>query len=80
MILHVFIHLREIRGMLLKILSFILKTKIANYRIVTHIKNDPLLNNVRNEPEFSQIVNSMETNYDSVHNRVKKWIEEEGNF
>ena len=68
------------KGNAIKNLKLYSKNKNCELWMLTRIKNDPLLNNIRNEPEFSQIVNSMETNYDSVHNRVKKWLEEEGNF
>jgi tetratricopeptide (TPR) repeat protein len=46
--------------------------------MVTLIKNDPLFDNIRNEPEFQQIVKDVETKYQAEHERVKKWLEEQG--
>jgi hypothetical protein len=44
---------------------------------VTSIKNDPLFNCFRNEPEFQRIVRDMEYRYQTEHERVKKWLEEQ---
>jgi hypothetical protein len=46
--------------------------------VVTLIKNDPLLNSIRNEPEFQQIVRDIEVKYQAEHERVRKWLEEQG--
>ena len=46
--------------------------------LVTLIKNDPLFNGIRNEPEFLQIVREVEAKYQAEHERVGKWIEENG--
>ena len=42
------------------------------------IKTDPLFNSIRNEPEFQQIVRDVEAKYKAEHERVKKWMEEQG--
>ena len=42
------------------------------------IKNDPLFNNMRNEPEFQQIVKNVEAKYQAEHERVRKWLKEQG--
>ncbi len=42
------------------------------------IKTDPLFNSIRNEPEFQQIVKDIEAKYQAEHERVKKWMEEQG--
>ena len=42
------------------------------------IKNDPLFNSIRNEPEFQQIVRDVEAKYQAEHERVRKWLEEQG--
>jgi molybdopterin converting factor small subunit len=42
------------------------------------IKTDPLFNSIRNEPEFQQIVSDVEAKYQAEHERVKKWLEEQG--
>jgi hypothetical protein len=46
--------------------------------MVTLVKNDPLFNSVRNEPEFQQIVKDVEAKYQEEHERVRKWLEEQG--
>jgi TolB-like protein len=45
---------------------------------VTFIKTDPLFNSIRNEPEFQQIVKEVESKYQAEHERVRKWLEEQG--
>jgi len=45
---------------------------------ITFIKNDPLFNSIRNEPEFKQIVKDQEAKYQAEHERVRKWLEEQG--
>jgi TolB-like protein/Tfp pilus assembly protein PilF len=42
------------------------------------INHDPLFNNIRNEPEFQQIVRDVEAKYQAEHERVRKWLEEQG--
>jgi len=42
------------------------------------IKNDPLFNSIRNEPEFQQISKEIEAKYEAEHERVRKWLEEQG--
>ena len=46
--------------------------------ITTLIKNDPIFDSIRNEPEFQQIVRDVEAKYQAEHERVKKWLEEQG--
>jgi hypothetical protein len=43
-----------------------------------NIKTDPIFNNIRNEPEFQQIVKDIEAKYQAEHERVRKWMEEQG--
>jgi TolB-like protein/tetratricopeptide (TPR) repeat protein len=45
---------------------------------VTSIKNNPLFDSIRNEPEFQQIVRDVEAKYQKEHERVRKWLEEQG--
>ena len=45
---------------------------------VTYMKNDPLFNSIRNEPEFQQILRDVEAKYQLEHERVRKWLEEQG--
>jgi TolB-like protein len=46
--------------------------------IVRFIKTDPLFDNIRNEPEFQNIVKDMDAKYQAEHERVKKWLKEQG--
>jgi tetratricopeptide (TPR) repeat protein len=43
-----------------------------------YLKNDPLFDSIRNEPEFQQIVRDYESKYQAEHERVRKWLEEQG--
>ncbi len=45
---------------------------------VTLINTDPLFNSIRNEPEFQQIAKDIEAKYQAEHERVRKWLEEQG--
>jgi TolB-like protein/Tfp pilus assembly protein PilF len=45
---------------------------------VWYSKNDPLFDSIRNEPEFQQIVSDVEAKYQAEHERVRKWLEEQG--
>jgi TolB-like protein/tetratricopeptide (TPR) repeat protein len=44
----------------------------------TLIKTDPLFDKIRNEPEFQQIVRDVESKYQAEHERVRKWLTEQG--
>ena len=46
--------------------------------VIVYFKNDPLFNSIRNEPEFRQIVRDVEAKYQAEHERVRKWLEEQG--
>jgi len=46
--------------------------------IVKYIKIDPLFNSIRDEPEFQQIVREIDAKYQAEHERVRKWLEEQG--
>jgi len=52
--------------------------KVESLWMLSLIKNDPLFNNIRNEPEFQQIVRDVEAKYQAEHERVRKWLEEQG--
>jgi TolB-like protein len=41
-------------------------------------KEDPLFDSIRNEPEFQQIQKDVEAKYQAEHERVGKWLEEQG--
>ena len=52
------------------------QTNKLSYIVI--INNDPMFDNIRDESEFQQIVQSMETKYQAEHERVRKWLEENG--
>ena len=49
-----------------------------SFVILIIMKNDLLFNSIRNEPEFQQIERDMEAKYQAEHERVRKWMEEQG--
>ena len=51
--------------------------RIPLFMVMT-LKTDPLFNSIRNEKEFQQIVRDVESKYLAEHERVRKWIEEQG--
>ena len=46
--------------------------------IIKYIKDDPLFDSIRNEPQFQEIVNNLDVRYQVEHERVRKWLEEQG--
>ncbi len=46
--------------------------------MVMFINKDPLFDGIRDEPEFQQIVRDVEAKYQAEHERVRKWLEEQG--
>jgi len=52
--------------------------KYQSLWMVNLIKNDPLFDSIRNEPEFQQIVKDVEAKYQAEHERVRKWLAEQG--
>jgi len=42
------------------------------------IKHDPLFNGIRDEPEFQQIARDVEAKYQAEHDRLGKWLKEQG--
>jgi TolB-like protein len=45
---------------------------------VVFIKNDPCFESIRGEERLQKIVQNMETKYQAEHERVRKWLEEQG--
>ncbi|MBG0858587.1 MAG: helix-turn-helix domain-containing protein, partial [Bacteroidales bacterium] len=45
---------------------------------VTMIKHEQCFNNIRNEERFSNIVKTIESKHLAEHERVRKWLEEQG--
>jgi TolB-like protein/AraC-like DNA-binding protein/Tfp pilus assembly protein PilF len=52
--------------------------KVAPLWLVTYFKHDPLFDSIKDEPEFQQIVIDIEAKYNAEHERVRKWIDEQG--
>jgi len=48
--------------------------------MVEIIKNDPLFDSLRDEQEFQQIVRDVEAKYQAEHERIRKWLEEQGDL
>jgi TolB-like protein/Tfp pilus assembly protein PilF len=46
--------------------------------VLSVAKQDPLFANIRNEERFQKILQNMEAKYQAEHNRVSKWLEEQG--
>jgi len=61
-----------------KYLHFFDRSQVFPLWVVTLLKNDPLFNSFRNKPEFQQIVKAVESKYQAEHERVGKWINEQG--
>jgi TolB-like protein len=49
-----------------------------NLWIRTGIKHDPAFNSIRDEPEYQKIFREYEAKYQAEHERVGKWLEEQG--
>ena len=45
---------------------------------VMRIRDDPQFNSIRYEPEFQMILKDVESKYQTEHERVRKWLEEQG--
>ena len=58
-------------------LKKISQIKIVQSWLIFLINNDPLFNTIRNEPDFQNIVNIVEAKYQSEHERVRKWLEDQ---
>ena len=59
----------------LRIFNQIQRTNLAAPMLM---KTDPLFNSIRNEKEFQQIAKDIEVKYQAEHERVRKWLEEQG--
>jgi TolB-like protein len=57
-----------------------LYSQMQNWELwmVTPIRYDPLFNSLRNEPGFQQISREIDVKYQAGHERVRKWLEEQG--
>jgi hypothetical protein len=46
--------------------------------MVMLFKTDPLLESIRSEPEFKQLFKQTETTYLADHEKLKKWLAQQG--
>jgi tetratricopeptide (TPR) repeat protein len=46
--------------------------------LISFVKNDPLFASIHNEERFKKILQNMEAKYQAEHERVRKWLEEQG--
>ena len=51
---------------------------ISIKRLLNLINSDSSLYSLRNEPEYQEILKEMESKYEAEHERVRKWLEEQG--
>ena len=45
---------------------------------VNMFKNSPLFDNIRDEPDFRKVLRDVESKYHAVHEKMKKWLEVQG--
>jgi len=60
-----------------KILEAFNQKKVMSLYDVESLKNDPVFESIRNEPQFRKILNDIESKYQTEHERVRKWLEEQ---
>ena len=66
------------KGKAYEFLNKLNQSPIFSIGEITLIKHDPLFKSVRNEPVFQSIVKNMEAKYQAEHEKVRKWLEEQG--
>jgi len=54
------------------------ESKVEYLDMMLQFRYDPLFDGIRNEPEFQQIFRDQEAKYQAEHERVEKWLEEQG--
>ena len=54
------------------------KGNTCQIRWIFYLKNDPPLESIRNEERFQKILQNYEAKYQAEHERVRKWLEEQG--
>ena len=54
------------------------KPQICSSLWVTNINYDPMFDSIRSEPEFRQIVKNIETKHQAEYEKVRKWMDEQG--
>ncbi len=61
-----------------KYLEELYKKKVFGVWWVQFIKEDPLFDSIRNEPKFQAVVKHIEAGFQAEHDRVGKWLAEQG--
>jgi TolB-like protein len=61
-----------------KNLKEVAKVNVCPLWLLSAIKKEPLFNTIRDDQEFQQIVGEMEAKYQAEHERVRKWLQEQG--
>jgi len=61
-----------------KNLKEVAKVNVCQLWLLSSIKDEPLFASIRNDEEFQQIAGEMESKYQAEHERVRKWLEEQG--
>lgn len=59
-------------------LRIIAGIRVCPWWMLTVLKGNSSFDLIRNEPEFQQIVRDLESKYQAEHERVRKWLEEQG--
>jgi tetratricopeptide (TPR) repeat protein len=54
------------------------RREINGIWMVTLINDDPLFDGIRDEPEFRQIVQDVELKYQALHEKIERWLQENG--
>ena len=54
------------------------KGNTCQIRWIWYLKNDPPLASIRSEERFQKIVHNYEAKYQAEHERVRKWLDEQG--
>jgi len=52
--------------------------KLIPAYIIKLLKYDPMFDSIRDEPEFQQIIHDSEAKLQAEHDKIKKWLEEQG--
>ena len=59
-------------------LKILAKPRVCQYWLLGLVKEGGLFGSIRNEPEYQEILKEMEGKYQAEHERVRKWLEEQG--
>jgi hypothetical protein len=45
---------------------------------ISYAKHNPFMKSIRNEERYKKLLQNMEAKYQTEHERVRKWLEEQG--